>query len=208
MCLGACMLRTLPAATASIALSASCWLSGTLLGVMAGNLNAADVDVREVERTYQVTTAEFGARRAKPGEGDAKPGNYAIKGTKQTNPQTVTTIELDNGLITAVIVPEWGGRLLRVTDNQTGAEYFQVREEIRVHAIQAGGVKASSLSLSTDFRWMCRLVIALSNMTMARSAWQWTCALLTTPTHGTANAMGRSPTVLSVVITVSPTAHW
>lgn len=120
-------------------------LSCSLLAISSHELTAADaVEVRYVERTYQVTTAEAGARRAKPGEGDRKPGNYAIRGTKQTNPETITTIELDNGLVTAVIAPAWGARLLRVTDNHTGVDYFEVRDEIQgFMPFQAGGVKAS-----------------------------------------------------------------
>lgn len=115
-----------------------------LLVLMLVPLSAMEVAVRVVQRTYTVETAESGARGAKPGEGATKPGHYPVRGTHQRNEETVEVVELDNGLITAVVCPAWGGRLLRVTDNSTGVDYFQVREIIQDYMPwQAGGVKAS-----------------------------------------------------------------
>ena len=102
----------------------------------------AEVTVRVEPMTFTLETAESGARGSKPGK--VKPGNYRIKGTEKEIQDTVDVIKLNNGMIEAWVCPAYAGRLLRVQDLKTGADYFHWMDRFQdMLAWQTGGMKAS-----------------------------------------------------------------
>ncbi len=91
----------------------------------------ARVSVEENQETRRVITC---------GEDDW------CKDNEQTEIQSFTAIELDNGLIHAKIFPHLGMRLLDVTDKTREVDYFNVREPLTAHygsRWKTGGIDVS-----------------------------------------------------------------
>ncbi len=98
----------------------------------------AEVTVTVEAMTFDLTTADYAARR------NQGPGNYRVKGTEREIKDTVDIVKLNNGLIEAWVCPAYAGRLMRVKDLKTGADYFKWMETFQDYlAWQTGGMKAS-----------------------------------------------------------------